>query len=65
MQLEDHAGDVVAKARQHAGLELDQVAAAAGVDAGQWRRFESDGRTPEGVNWTAVAGLLGLDAAKL
>lgn len=64
MPLEDHAGDIVRKARARAGVSIGAAAAAAGVTAGQFGAFEENGIWPA-ANLPAVAQLLQLDAAKL
>ncbi len=65
MNLEDHVGDVLAKARQHAGLSLETVAHAAGLDPAALATLEQTGVVPEPVRWEPLAQQLGLHAGKL
>ncbi|MCP5516400.1 MAG: MBL fold metallo-hydrolase [Verrucomicrobiales bacterium] len=65
MSLEDHVGDVIAKARLHAGVDAAEAAAAAGIAAPAMEAFEDSGKVDGPINWTGLAGRLGLDAGKL
>lgn len=65
MMLEDHAGDVVRKARLMAGIGLAESSAAAKVGAGALEAFEQSGQPPAGVDWSGLAHLLGLNGPKL
>lgn len=65
MELEDHVGDVLQKARLHAGLAAESVAAAAGLNPGELTELERTGRLSRPLHWTALARRLGLDPAKL
>ncbi len=65
MNLEDHAGDVVGKARRQAGLDVATVAARAGLSPAAWERFEATGAAESRPDYAAVGELLGLDGAKL
>lgn len=65
MLLEDHAGDVLRKARLGRGVPLERVAAAAQARPEQLARFEERGEPPEGIDFDAVSRLLNLDADKL
>lgn len=62
--LEDHVGDVVRKARLMQGTAAETAAEAARMSGDLWKKFESDGQ-PLPSDWTALASLLHLDAAKL
>ncbi|MFO1476811.1 MAG: MBL fold metallo-hydrolase [Verrucomicrobiota bacterium] len=63
--LEDHIGDIVRKARGMSGVSATDAAAAAGISESDWLQLESAGETGGNPNWAAVAGLLGLNPAKL
>lgn len=65
MALEDHAGDVVRKAREMAGIAPEAAARAAGVTRAELSVFESEGTAPEKIAWEPLAKLVGLNAAKL
>ncbi len=65
MSLEDHAGDIVFKARLAAGIEEARVAEAGGVSEARLADYEEYGTAPSGLNLDGIAGLLGLNAAKL
>jgi glyoxylase-like metal-dependent hydrolase (beta-lactamase superfamily II) len=64
MGLEDHAGDIVQKARQHASLRPEAVAAAAGLSLAELEQFEREGKAARPVNYAALCRLLRLDQAK-
>jgi len=65
MQLEDHAGDIVRKARSRAEVSLVAAAQAAGVSEELFAQFEDNGAWPTTANLSAVAKLVQLDDAKL
>jgi len=65
MNLEDHAGDVIRKARMMARLEPAAAAAAAELSASEYAALEDSGQSATKPNFTALAALLGLNAAKL
>jgi len=65
MNLEDHAGDIISKARLHAGIDAGEVAKAAGLSVGELEQFEESGRTAKPADLPGVARLLGLDPGKL
>lgn len=65
MNLEDHVGDVLAKARLHAGVSAAAVANAAGLTEAALAGIESSGDLPAGFNFEAVGTRLGLAPAKL
>jgi glyoxylase-like metal-dependent hydrolase (beta-lactamase superfamily II) len=64
MELEDHAGDVVAKARGSAGLSASSAAALAGLSIERYQAFEATGRG-DVPNLAALAERLGLHAGRL
>lgn len=65
MNLEDHLGDIVRKARLHSGVSPDGAAAAAGLAPDAFARLEETGTAPAGLNLTALATTVGLHPDKL
>jgi hypothetical protein len=65
MTLEDHAGDVVGKARKGLGVSPGQIAKAGGFTAESYGRFEEDGTFDELPDFEKIGELLHLDAHKL
>ncbi len=65
MSLEDHAGDVIAKSRRMLKISENAVAEAAGLSVAELGDYEDAGDLKKELNWSGVAGLLELDAAKL
>ncbi|MEK7676814.1 MAG: MBL fold metallo-hydrolase [Verrucomicrobiota bacterium] len=65
MTLEDHVGDIIRKARQAAGVSTESAALAAGLGAGELVALEETGSPSRRPNYAALAGLIGLHAAKL
>jgi hydroxyacylglutathione hydrolase len=61
MQLEDHAGDILAKAREAAGLSLKDAAAIAGISTAELEEFERTGRK---ARLSALIGKAGLNPEK-
>lgn len=65
MQLEDHIGDIVRKARQAANVSKDVVAQAAGLNVAELEQLEDSGTTAKDPNYKAIAGAVGLNGEKL
>jgi glyoxylase-like metal-dependent hydrolase (beta-lactamase superfamily II) len=65
MNLEDHLGDIVRKARNMSGVSTDAAAHAAGMTVEQLGILESTGVAPGNTNLAALANVVGLNAAKL
>ncbi len=65
MTLEDHAGDVVRKARLMIDVPAADSAAAGGITPDQLARFEGDGIAPAGIDWDGIARRLELSGPKL
>ncbi|MBT7733361.1 MAG: hypothetical protein HN707_00490, partial [Verrucomicrobia bacterium] len=61
MTLEDHAGDVVGKARKGLGVSPGQIAEAGGFTAEGYGRFEKDGTFDELPDFEKMGELLHLD----
>jgi hydroxyacylglutathione hydrolase len=65
MNLEDHAGDVVRKARTSVNVTSEAAAQAAGLSVAELNEFEKDGKLGKAINFPALGKLVGLDGAKL
>jgi glyoxylase-like metal-dependent hydrolase (beta-lactamase superfamily II) len=65
MQLEDHLGDIVRKARAMSGVTAAAAATAAGLSETELSTLEATGLCAKKINFAALAPLVGLDAAKL
>jgi glyoxylase-like metal-dependent hydrolase (beta-lactamase superfamily II) len=65
MNLEDHLGDVIAKARKAANISEAAAAQAAGLSASDFATLESSGKSPAKPNYAALATLVGLHGGKL
>jgi len=65
MTLEDHLGDIIAKARAMSGVSLAAAASAAGLTETELSALEQSGKADGKVNVPALAALTGLNAAKL
>jgi len=65
MHLEDHAGDIIRKARQMAGLSLEQAARAAGWAPGRLAELEARGVVTDESDLPALSRRLGLDGDRL
>lgn len=65
MTLEDHAGDIVRKARMMASVAPEAIAKAAGVTESELAAFEETGRAARKLDFTALGELLGLNGGKL
>ncbi len=65
MTLEDHAGDVVAKARSALGLTVVEAAALAGLAAGAYQDFERTAQGTAAPQLRRLPARLGLNADRL
>jgi glyoxylase-like metal-dependent hydrolase (beta-lactamase superfamily II) len=65
MNLEDHLGDIICKARAMSKVSAEAAAAAAGLSAGELAALEESGRAARPLNFSALSGLLGLHPGKL
>jgi len=63
--LEDHAGDIVAKARAALGVSVEEAAALAGLAVDTHRRFEQTGQGSPPPRFDRLAARLGLHAQRL
>jgi glyoxylase-like metal-dependent hydrolase (beta-lactamase superfamily II) len=65
VQLEDHPGDIIRKARAMNGVAAAAAATAAGVSETDFSALEATGECAAKINFTVLAPLLDLDAKKL
>lgn len=65
MNLEDHLGDVIRKARAMAGVSTAQTASAACLSENALVELEASGQCPAGISFSGLAGVLGLNPSKL
>lgn len=65
--LEDHAGDILRKAREAAGMDVDAAARSSGLARGEYEALESRGEETfvRNANLSQLARSLDLDAVKL
>jgi glyoxylase-like metal-dependent hydrolase (beta-lactamase superfamily II) len=65
MNLEDHVGDIIRKARAMGNVSASAAAQMAGLSETELAALEESGKISKQPNFAALAGLLGLNAAKL
>jgi glyoxylase-like metal-dependent hydrolase (beta-lactamase superfamily II) len=65
MNLEDHLGDIIAKARAMSSVTAAAAAKAVGISEAELAALESSGKFSKRPDFAALAGILGLDAKKL
>ncbi|MBM3830272.1 MAG: MBL fold metallo-hydrolase [Verrucomicrobia bacterium] len=65
MNLEDHVGDVIRKARTMRAVNIADAAKAAGLSAEEFAVLEHSGSGPRPLDFPALAALLKLDGPKL
>ena len=65
MNLEDHVGDIIRKARAMTGVTAEAAALAGGVSEADLAILEESGRAPAKVDFPAIAQAVGLHPAKL
>lgn len=65
MQLEDHLGDIIRKARLMSSVGLEAAAAAASISEAEMAELENSGKPPASVNFEALARKLGIEPRKL
>ena len=65
MNLEDHLGDIVRKARAMSIVSVAAAARAAGLSEAELLALEESGKFSKRPDLTALAGLIGLNATKL
>jgi len=65
MNLEDHVGDIIRKARAMSNVSAEAAASAAGLALSELAALEESGQITKRPNFFALANLIGLSAAKL
>ena len=65
MTLEDHAGDIAAKARSALGVSVGEAAALSGLEVRAYQNFEGTGQGSAALRFDRLAGRLGLAADRL
>jgi hypothetical protein len=65
VNLEDHLGDILRKARMMSNVSTIAAANAAGISETELSALEESGNTSKKINFSTLAPLLGLNAAKL
>lgn len=65
MNLEDHLGDIAAKARAMSHVSAAAAARAAGLTEPEWLSLEESGAAAKQPDWKSAGPVLGLDGAKL
>jgi glyoxylase-like metal-dependent hydrolase (beta-lactamase superfamily II) len=65
MNLEDHLGDVIRKARKAGNVTPEAAAKAAGIGVSELGALENTGETSAAVDYQALAQVLGLDGSKV
>src|SRR5260221_7704141 len=65
MNLEDHLGDIIRKARQAANVSNTTAAKAGGLSESELSVFEDTGQPVKGMNLSGLAAVAGLDGQKL
>src|SRR5258706_7884275 len=65
MNLEDHLGDIIRKARAMSNVTAAAAAKAAGMTEAELAALEESGTTTQKPNFRALAALIALDGAKL
>ncbi len=65
MNLEDHLGDIIRKARLMGNVPAGEAASAAGMTETELGALEDSGQVARPIDFPALAGRLGLEATKL
>jgi glyoxylase-like metal-dependent hydrolase (beta-lactamase superfamily II) len=65
VQLEDHLGDIIRKARNMSNVSAASGARIAGLTESGLAALEDSGQCPKNINLTALATIIGLDVKKL
>jgi len=65
MNLEDHVGDIIRKARAMSNLSPETAASTAGLSPAELAALEQSGEITKRPNFAALANGIGLDASKL
>ncbi len=65
VNLEDHLGDIIGKARAMSGVSTAAAASAAGISEAELSAMEATGQTGKRPDFAALANLIGLNPARL
>src|SRR5271156_4381595 len=65
MNLEDHLGDIIGKARKMNNVSTATAASAAGISESELSALEETGKTSAKINFAALGKILGLNPQKL
>lgn len=65
MNLEDHLGDIIRKARTMSGVSASAAAAAAGLSEAELSVLEESGKSAKPINFVGLASAIGLNPDKL
>jgi len=65
MNLEDHPGDIIRKARGMSTVSAASAASAAGISETELSALEESGRSAQKINFAALGKILGLNPQKL
>ena len=65
VQLEDHLGDIIRKARKMSDVSAATAARIAGLAGNELATLEDSGQCEAKINFAALAAIIGLDAKKL
>src|SRR6185312_16307777 len=65
MNLEDHLGDIIRKARAMNNVSTSAAATAAGISESELAALEESGKTSGKINFVALGKILGLNPQKL
>lgn len=65
MNLEDHPGDIIRKARLMSAVSAANAAGAAGISETELSALEESGRLAQKINFAALGKILGLNPQKL
>src|SRR5687768_4684602 len=65
MNLEDHLGDIIRKARKAGNVTAETAAKAAGLSTADLATIEDSGQPKGSINYAALAQAVGLNAQKL
>ena len=65
MNLEDHWGDIISKARMSANVTVEEAAAATGLSVAEFSALEETGKSGKRPNFQTLAAKLGLHGTKL
>lgn len=65
MNLEDHLGDIIRKARNMSNVDAARAARAAGLSEPELAALEESGKCAKQINFSSLAPLIGLNPARL